>query len=196
MNADGTGMTQLTTHADADSEPEWSPDGSKIVFERFNGGGDIYVIDVVSKVETPLAATGNDELNPEWSPDGRRIAYHRINGNADIWVMNADGTGQTQLTSHGDDDYDPAWSPDGSKIAFNRINGEGDIYVINVDGTGETRLTTSIEPVNEEPDWQPLPLAPIGGVTTPVNKLAILAPYIVLAGLIVAVSAVIIKKRK
>jgi len=38
--------------------------------------------------------------------------------------------------------------------------------------------------------------APIGGVTTPVNKTAVLAPYLALAVLIIAVSAVIIKKRK
>jgi hypothetical protein len=37
---------------------------------------------------------------------------------------------------------------------------------------------------------------PVGGVVTSINKLAILAPYIALAGLILTVSAVIIKKRK
>jgi hypothetical protein len=39
-------------------------------------------------------------------------------------------------------------------------------------------------------------LSPIGGVTTPVNKIAILTPYLALAGLIIVVSAVLIKKRK
>jgi hypothetical protein len=39
-------------------------------------------------------------------------------------------------------------------------------------------------------------LSPIGGVTTPVNKIAILTPYLALAGLIAAVSAIVIKKRK
>ena len=39
-------------------------------------------------------------------------------------------------------------------------------------------------------------LSPIGGVTTPVNKTAILTPYLALAGLIIVVSAVLIKKRK
>ena len=39
-------------------------------------------------------------------------------------------------------------------------------------------------------------LDPVGGVVTAVNKLAIIAPYLVLAGLIIAVSAIVIKKRK
>ena len=37
---------------------------------------------------------------------------------------------------------------------------------------------------------------PVGGIVTYVNKLEILTPYLVLAGLIVAVSALIFKKRK
>jgi len=38
--------------------------------------------------------------------------------------------------------------------------------------------------------------APVGGITTPIDKLEILTPYIALAGLIIAVSAIVIKKRK
>jgi len=36
----------------------------------------------------------------------------------------------------------------------------------------------------------------VGGISTPINKLEILTPYLALAGLIIAVSAVMIKKRK
>jgi hypothetical protein len=40
-------------------------------------------------------------------------------------------------------------------------------------------------------------LAPVGGITAPINKLEILTPYLALAGLIAAVSAVyVIKRRK
>jgi len=38
--------------------------------------------------------------------------------------------------------------------------------------------------------------APVGGVASPINKLEIIAPYLALAGLIIAVSAIVIKKRK
>jgi hypothetical protein len=37
---------------------------------------------------------------------------------------------------------------------------------------------------------------PVGGVTTAANKLAIIAPYLVLAGIVVVASAVYIKRRK
>ncbi|WP_455369685.1 hypothetical protein [[Eubacterium] cellulosolvens] len=39
-------------------------------------------------------------------------------------------------------------------------------------------------------------VSPVGGISTPTNKLTILSPYIALAGLIITVSAVMIKKRK
>jgi len=32
MNADGTGLTRLTNNAALDTEPAWSPDGTKIAF--------------------------------------------------------------------------------------------------------------------------------------------------------------------
>ncbi|MFC1505582.1 hypothetical protein ACFLQ6_00770 [Thermoproteota archaeon] len=42
-------------------------------------------------------------------------------------------------------------------------------------------------------DYEP---APVGGVASPINKLEVIAPYLVLAGLIITVSAIVIKKRK
>jgi hypothetical protein len=40
------------------------------------------------------------------------------------------------------------------------------------------------------------PLPPVGGVLLPVNKLEILTPYLALAGLIAAVSAVVVVKKR
>ena len=37
---------------------------------------------------------------------------------------------------------------------------------------------------------------PVGGLVMPVNKLDIIAPYLALAGLIVAVSAVVVVKKR
>src|SRR3712207_8382853 len=34
MNRDGTGLQQLTENAASDFDPEWSPDGQRIVFQR------------------------------------------------------------------------------------------------------------------------------------------------------------------
>ncbi len=43
---------------------------------------------------------------------------------------------------------------------------------------------------------QRIPPAPVGGVAAEVNKLTVIAPYLVLAGIVAVASAVYIKKRK
>ena len=43
---------------------------------------------------------------------------------------------------------------------------------------------------------QQTPPAPVGGVAAAANKLAIIAPYIVLAGIVAVASAIYIKRRK
>jgi plastocyanin len=55
MNADGTGATQLTDTG-ADQFPEWSPDGTKIAFTRFDGASwDIWTIDAPSVLPPPAS---------------------------------------------------------------------------------------------------------------------------------------------
>ena len=68
----------------------------------------------------------------------------------------------------------------------------GTITLVALVGGG----TVNLEPEPFEVTVNQVEPAPVGGISTPVNKFEILAPYIVLAGLIAVVSAVIIKKRK
>jgi hypothetical protein len=53
---------------------------------------------------------------------------------------------------------------------------------------------------NDIPDWAILELAghllPVGGAVMPTNKLEIITPYLALAGLVMAVSAVVVRKRR
>lgn len=44
--------------------------------------------------------------------------------------------------------------------------------------------------------FQDYELAPVGGVASPTNKLQVIAPYLMLSGLVIMVSAIIIRKRK
>src|SRR5213592_5176722 len=54
MNADGTGVKQLTKNSSIDAYPSWSPDGSKITFTSNRDGDlDIYVMN----------ADGSDQTN-------------------------------------------------------------------------------------------------------------------------------------
>ena len=180
MDADGSNQTQVTSGGDGglagfDSEPAWSPTGTRIAFAgwRQRSNGDISIeIRTVNPDGTdhdPVTDTtdspGMFVYAPAWSPDGQKIAFERddfIHDEYDIAVINPDGTGETAVT--GSDvgfTWDPAWSPDGQKIAFAgqpSTGGDFEIYTVNANGSGQTPITaTSVDEVL--PDWQPLPAA-------------------------------------
>jgi TolB protein len=166
VRPDGRGLRAITRPAaseDNDSQPDWSPDGRRIVFRRFVDVGlpgeraHVFVVRADGsglRDLTGASCTGSCLANeePAWSPDGRRIAFVRTIGPAPparprivgIFVMNADGTNLRQLTQRRGtfrtEDHAPSWSPDGKRIAFMSANttfrpaGASVIYVINADG--------------------------------------------------------------
>src|SRR2546428_928433 len=136
MNADGTAVTRLTNNPAADSEPAWSPDGTKIAF-----------------------VSNRDPSNPHCDD-------FSIPCNTEIYVMNADGTGQTRLTYTIDQaEHQPTWTPDGKKITFASLAFcdssacSEDLATINADGTGETGQpggeNAGAEQSASEPAWSP-----------------------------------------
>ena len=165
MNADGTGVVQLTDNSDGDGRPAWSPDGRRIAFNsNRDGDREIYVMNADGRSVVQLTDNsgfaGSGTWSPAgsgtWSPDGRRIAFFSDrDGDTEIYVMNADGTGVVQITHNSDADAAPAWSPDGRRIAFvSDRDGDWEIYVMNADGTGVVQLT-DISDGNGMPAWSP-----------------------------------------
>jgi Tol biopolymer transport system component len=103
MQADGTGIFNITNH-DADDEfPSWSPDGSRIAFQTNRIGGlEIFLMDPSGENLVNLTNHPAADFGAAWSPDGNRIAFSssRYGGQRreDLLVMAPDGTGLIRLT--------------------------------------------------------------------------------------------------
>jgi len=157
VSPDGTGMKQLT-HASRSSDPNFSPDGTKIAYSGTLNVSDlhedIYVMARSGKGKKALTDTDDrSEWGPAWSPDGTKIAFVRDSGSQpDIWVMNEDGSGQKQITDDLAVENGLTWSPDSTKIAFDE---DGDIWTIAPDGSGRRNLTDTPDAVETNPDFSP-----------------------------------------
>jgi TolB protein len=81
---------RVTFSADMDFRPNWSPDGSKIVFVRDNSlNTQIVLLDLKAKTEKILVNSNALDLDPIFSADGNFIYYSSAkNGAFDLWKLN------------------------------------------------------------------------------------------------------------
>jgi Tol biopolymer transport system component len=175
MNADGTGVTQLTAPEDAlDNGPRFSPDGTKIAFLRVqaNGRMAVYTIDSDGSNERKLTPDSLNAAEPDWSPDGTKLAAQNNTcplpecaGESDVILMNADGSGISSVTNNmttrnGLASLQPRWSPEGNKLVYHVVTTDPsdfsfDIATITPHGTALKSLTSTPGVDDSNPAWGP-----------------------------------------
>jgi len=152
------GLFTVQTLSPDGSEAQWSPDGSRIVFDNnVDGNPEIYVMNADGSGRTRITNNPAADGYPAWSPDGRIVFSSERNGGGQIFVMNADGTNVIALTNNlGGNNFGPSWSPSGNKIAFTSARDAGnlEIYVMNADGTNQTNVTNDVQR-DYDPSWSP-----------------------------------------
>jgi len=155
MMSDGADKKDISQHGVGEWRmPAWSPNGLRIVHQRYIGVGapEIYTMDTSGNNPIRLTFDDNFESYPEYSPNGTKIAFWSDGPSRyGIWVMNEDGSNLVQLADRGTDS--PSWSPDGTKIAYigwtekdYDPRNNGTVWVMNADGTNKKQLTYGPDP--------------------------------------------------
>jgi dipeptidyl aminopeptidase/acylaminoacyl peptidase len=147
-NIDGTNTIQLTQGDRNNSNPKWSPDGSKVVFiSNRDGRNNLYIISSSGGDAEKITDSKSGVNNFEWSQDGKMIAYIMtdIPGETDekrkkqkddwyyvdeiilqnrlyvLWLDENDSSGKLKwklLTRENRNIISFDWSPDGKWIVY------------------------------------------------------------------------------
>jgi Tol biopolymer transport system component len=130
VDADGSGQRKVL---DSAFQPRWSPDGSKLLYQRYDSNLATLGVYVARSdgtgVRQLVRATlwGSDRAPPAWSPTGRTIVYGVGMGAVRLHLLSFDGRRRRVLAVGSS----PGWSHDGSRIAFTRKTG---VWVVRTRG--------------------------------------------------------------
>ena len=128
VRSDGSRVMQLTDGPSGgtdDRQPNWSPVGDRILFQRRAPGRDNWSLWTIASDGTDIRQVSLDlsgATDASWSPDGRWIVYSSDAGQLpapNLFVISTAGGEPIRLTHdarHGDGAA--SWSPDGKWIAF------------------------------------------------------------------------------
>jgi TolB protein len=169
INADGTGLRQVTRGDGFEGHPSWSPDGEYLAVDRqfTDTAAGLFVTSVLDGHMTRITTNrydGGVDASPRYSPDGTRIVFIRSRPGEEsaVWVANADGSQAARITAWKMRAGHPWWSPDGSRVVFYDAGGSthyggGDshIFVVNADGSGLQQLTQGDNVADFHPSWSP-----------------------------------------
>jgi len=164
MDADGSNKQPLVTNPQTGSQqlgnrPVWSPDGTKLAFDRcldceFGGKNvEVFVADLQTGAIDTLTDHPVEDSHPTWSPDGQQIAFtsnrdffdaDTMRFRKDIYIVNENSTGLQRITQIGNATR-PVWSPDGNKIAYEWNIRGNEVFIYKFATRQIIKLETGLE---------------------------------------------------
>ncbi len=156
MNADGSDQRLIGNPDTFDWEPRLSPDGSEVVFTRFDPANEwsmtLMIRDLNTGEERVVTVDERHLEHPDWSPDGQWIVYNPSDCGDCQQVERVpvdDPTATPKVLYPADATHagiKPVYSPDGSQIAFGckpglcRMDADGSNVVVLAKTQGRAEI--------------------------------------------------------
>ena len=137
----------LTKDHYLDTDPAWSPDGTKLVYSSDKGGSllQLWIRDMTTGQERQLTRLTTQPQGATWSPDGTRIAFFDVDGMWRRATVSVVDVASGAVTKIHDSLFAPGtltWSPDGTRVALAMVSSytakyrEGTNQVLTMSATG------------------------------------------------------------
>ncbi len=180
VNTDGTDLHPITNMSEGACQPNWSPDGTVLVFvspcraraefyDDFYSSSSLYSINPDGTEQRSLTVVPGSDFDPAWSPDGEQIAFSsERDGQKEIYLLTVDSGAVTRLTTSalGVENTQPSWSPDGTKILYTvkRLDAY-QVWMMSATGRDNVQLVRSGQTL-----WDYLPFWSTDGTTILFNQ--------------------------
>ena len=117
---------ELTSSADDCRQPNWSPNGDKILYQKFESGQwDIWIMDTDGTNKFKVTSGAGDKTDACFTQDGQYIIFSTDFELelANIYKITITGGTQERLSNYSGYDGAPSISSDGTKIIFESFDG-------------------------------------------------------------------------
>jgi Tol biopolymer transport system component len=154
-----------------DSEPAWSPDGSRFVIRSSRSGNfELYTYAADGSGERQITQFGAHLGSARWSPDGRWIAFDGNRAPVDpsirhhnVFLVPSSGGPLRRLTDDRENYLVPAWSSDSRWVYFETDDSHG-VFKMPVEGGTPVQVAPeTMFDLAEAPDGKTLYYTKFGG---------------------------------
>ena len=168
MNDDGSGLTRISSYAQWQDKPRWSPNGKQIAFLRDTDLANsitlnTFIMDDTGRNMRRVSKVKGHTYGLAFSPDGTELILSKtlnrgaVANSFGLYLLDIKTASETKISRFLMRDVD--WSPNGEQIIFVHIEfgvNEKNFWIVNADGTNPRPWIPLKKNVSRlKPRWSP-----------------------------------------